>query len=188
MYEYLGNASAAAAPAPQRPVVRCPIHTQRVFDTSTMPLIVRWAEDIILREKADAIVACGHSGLLVAGALAYVTRIPVFAVRKEGETAVATRDKVSGIAQNGRAKRWVWVDDFLSSGGTFMRSRRFAYNAGLIETIHPVAVLSYGKFENAREIIATEDAAWTAHDDYDVERYRGRTDAGVYKQYGFLTY
>jgi adenine/guanine phosphoribosyltransferase-like PRPP-binding protein len=159
-----------------------------------MPLIVRWAEDIVLREKADAIVACGHSGLLVAGALSYVTRIPVFAVRKRGEKPVATSLMVSGVAPNGPAKRWVWIDDFLSTGGTFKRSRRYALDAGLIESEHPVAVLSYGRGRNDDEetYIGFDDkgyvlGGWSLNT---VEKRLQHQERGsvIYRQYGFLDY
>jgi adenine/guanine phosphoribosyltransferase-like PRPP-binding protein len=129
------------------PIRHCPSHTEPVFDTSSFPLIVRWAEEILLKERIDGIVACGFSGLLLAGALSYATRIPVFAVRKQGEQPVAGSKPVSGIAMKGPVKRWAWVDDFLSSGGTFNRSRRLVHEAKLIKSVIPAAILSYNRHD-----------------------------------------
>jgi hypothetical protein len=70
----------------------------------------------------------------------------VFAVRKDGEPVVAGgtyADRVSGVAPVGKARRWVWVDDFLSSGGTFRRSLQHLWKEGYIAVPWPVAILEY---------------------------------------------
>jgi hypothetical protein len=108
-----------------------------------MPLIVRWAEDICLKHRADAIVCCGHSGLLVAGALSYVTRIPVLAVRKAGEPQVAEYSPSVSAVLDSKAKRWVWLDDFISSGSTFRHSAAECLSHKLLATPRPEALLLY---------------------------------------------
>lgn len=110
-----------------------------------MPLLVRWAEEIVYKLKADAIVACGHSGLVLAGAVSYVTRVPVIAVRKRGEPVVAGGDaapKVSTALGN-PAKRWIWLDDFISSGGTFRNSVSELMKAHVVESAIPAGILHY---------------------------------------------
>ena len=121
-----------------------PSHTKSVFDMSTMPLIVRWAEEHAYKAKIDAIVACGHSGLVVAGALAYVTRIPVFAARKQDEPTVAyNHHLISAFKPNGPAKNWLWIDDIISSGGTFRHAARQAWKEHLVEKPYPALILEY---------------------------------------------
>lgn len=111
---------------------------------STMPLIVRWAEEHVYKHKIDAIVACGHSGLVIAGALSYVTRIPVFATRKQGEPTVAyPSTDVSAVAPNGPAQNWLWFDDFISSGGTFRHAAKLVWARNLVERPYPALILEY---------------------------------------------
>src|SRR5687767_1745713 len=93
------------------PVNRCPSHTQRAFNIETLPEVAEWAAKIVKERDVDAIVACGHSGLVIAGAVSYITRVPVLAVRKDGERPVAGGSgEVSGITRHGKAKRWIWLD------------------------------------------------------------------------------
>jgi adenine/guanine phosphoribosyltransferase-like PRPP-binding protein len=124
-------------------IVKCAPHTQAVFDVSTLPRVVKWAEDILLRHRVDALVVCGHSGILLAGALAYAMRVPVFAARKENEPTVTGWRSVSAVAPNGKAQRWAWVDDCIGSGGTMRRSVAAVKEAGLIETAVPEVILLY---------------------------------------------
>jgi hypothetical protein len=111
---------------------------------STMPRIVKWAEDHAYRAKIDAIVACGHSGLVIAGALSYVTRIPVFAARKIGEPTVAwNQHLISAFTPNGPAKNWLWLDDLISTGGTFRNAAKQAWDERLVERPYPALILEY---------------------------------------------
>lgn len=125
------------------PVDACPPHTKDIFNPASMPRIVEWARAILERERIDAMIACGHSGLPLAGALSYLLHIPVFAVRKEGEQSRAGSPVVTGFAPNGPALRWAWVDDFIGSGRTFKRSREEVAKAGLIDSIIPTCMLGY---------------------------------------------
>jgi adenine/guanine phosphoribosyltransferase-like PRPP-binding protein len=138
-------------PPADHPVRTAPEHTKNVFDISTLPLLVRWAEDLIYQLKADAIVACGHSGLVLAGAVSYVTRVPVIAVRKEGEPVVAGGGFANRVSANlvRPAERWVWLDDFLASGRTFRNSLRELKRENVVAVEQPVAILSYHASQHA---------------------------------------
>jgi hypothetical protein len=131
-----------------------PSHTRVAFDPKTMPAIVKWAAGVVEELKADAIAACGHSGLPVAGAVSFLTGVPVLAVRKDGEPVVAGGSfagRVSGVLPGGvKARRWVWIDDFLSSGGTFRRSSQHLWKEGYIAYPWPEAVLEYRYGQNER--------------------------------------
>lgn len=130
-------------------LVNCPSHTRRAFDVDTLPAIARWAANLCRMEQADAIAACGHSGLVLAGAVSFITHIPVFAVRKRGEPVVAgdSSGMVSGVARGGKSQRWVWLDDSVGSGGTFVRSRGYLLDACLIADEMPVAMILYSVSE-----------------------------------------
>lgn len=133
---------------PDAVVNRCPPHTKRVFDMNTFPRVAAWALDHIKTVQADAIVACGHSGLVLAGAVSILAQIPVFAVRKQGETSVASSPPVSGIAKHGPAQRFVWLDDFCSTGGTMRRSIAHVWRTGLVSTPVPAALIMYGSWSD----------------------------------------
>jgi hypothetical protein len=154
-----GNREAPAAPtalATENPHATkgAPSHTRVAFDPKTMPAIVKWAAGVVEELKADAIAACGHSGLPVAGAVSFLTGVPVLAVRKDGEPVVAGGSfagRVSGVLPGGvKARRWVWIDDFLSSGGTFRRSSQHLWKEGYIAYPWPEAVLEYRYGQNER--------------------------------------
>lgn len=127
-------------------IVTAPDHTKRVFDNYEMPKLARWAEEQVLDLKADGIVCCGHSGLVLAGAVSLLTRLPVVAVRKEGESTVASADPVSAVLRNGPLQRWVWLDDLLASGGTLVRSVTTAHKHGLLDTVWPAGLLLYNSY------------------------------------------
>jgi hypothetical protein len=180
------------APRAKRAVVRkvnhCPCYTEGVFDVSSLPLIVRWAETALLKERIDGIVACGHSGLILAGALSFITRIPVFAVRKPGERSVANAPVVTGIAPNGPAKRWAFVDDFVSSGGTFNRSRAAVKEAGLIKSLYPQCFLSYNRPDTKNDHfldVSETDVKWVASYQLVNEPSEGYKRI---RQYGYLSH
>lgn len=141
---------------PDSALVVAPNHTRDAFDVATLPLIVRWAESIVLSLKADAIVACGHSGLLVAGALSYLTRIPTFAVRKPSEKPVADRRRVTAVSRAGAAKRWVWLDDIVGSGGTFRNAVGELTREGLLDVRVPVGILLYNRFVDPTQFSADD--------------------------------
>jgi hypothetical protein len=91
--------------------------------------------------RADAIVACGQSGLIPGGAVSSITGVPLLAIRKEGEPTIAGGTRtVHGIIRK-EAVRWIWFDDVIDSGGTFQRSAAEAFNAELISSPLPCAII-----------------------------------------------
>lgn len=131
-------------------IEHCPSHTRPIFDPARLPEIVDWATFHVIDLGADAIVGCGHSGIVLGGVVAYTTGVPLFAVRKRGEPCVAGRDHdVSAVAPNGKAKRWVWLDDFICSGGTFRHAVKMLWEAELVTTPCPLALLHYRDSETS---------------------------------------
>lgn len=125
-------------------LIACPDHTQCVFDYKTLPAVADWAAKHLAEHKIEAIVVCGHSGLLLAGALLCFCGMPCIAVRKAGERSVADdAGKVNAVLANGPVTRWAWVDDMICTGGTYRWSRNVAYESSLITTKTPALVLSY---------------------------------------------
>lgn len=124
-------------------VITAPSHTRDAFDVNTLPKIVDKAVALLKEIQPEAILCCGHSGLLVAGAVSYVSSIPVIAVRKPGESNVASSNQVSACLRKGRAQRWVWLDDFISEGRTLRRAVQLAMRDECISGDVPAAVLSY---------------------------------------------
>jgi Adenine/guanine phosphoribosyltransferases and related PRPP-binding proteins len=122
-----------------------PMHSRPVFDLTTQRHIAYWAAKKVSDLKADAIVVCGHSGLVLAGAVGMLAHVPVFAVRKRGERecSVAASSNVTGHKEDGKAQRWVWIDDFFSSGSTLAWSAAECYREGMVESMLPVAALLY---------------------------------------------
>lgn len=141
---------------PDRPIYHAPSHTSRIFN----PTSLRHIADIVVRicedEQLDALLCCGHSGLLLAGAVSALCGILVFAARKRGEQPVAGSQglRINGIAPHGPAKRWAWIDDHISSGGTFQHSRMLAKEARLIATGIPILFILY---EGHGTYLMTED-------------------------------
>jgi len=140
--------------------VTAPTHTEPVFDIYQMPQIVQWAEQHVYSLKAEAIVACGHSGLVVAGALSYLTRVPVIAVRKAAELefvraggALSARMTSASLAK--AVDRWVWLDDLISVGTTYKHARAAIKDAGLVTQVDPAGVILYND-----DSFRYEDGAW----------------------------
>jgi adenine/guanine phosphoribosyltransferase-like PRPP-binding protein len=72
----------------------------------------------VLRDAVfDSFVVTGVSGLIIAGRLSVALGKPFLYVRKEDEIGHSNR-RVEGTL----GKRWVFVDDFVSSGATLQRA------------------------------------------------------------------
>lgn len=110
----------------QSPISEVPPHTRIVFDSVTFPRVVDWAISIAREQRYEALAACGHSGLTVAGAAGYVLRIPVIAVRKSDDDTHDSRT-VNAILPKGNV-HYAFIDDLISSGKTFYRVVRRIYN------------------------------------------------------------
>lgn len=141
---------------PEAPIYHAPSHTCRIFDPTSLGLIARRIVCICEEEKLEALLCCGHSGLILAGAVSVLCGIPVFAARKHGEQPVAGSQglKINGIAPHGPVKRWAWLDDHISSGGTFQRSRILARDARLVASAIPTLFILY---EGHGTYVMTED-------------------------------
>lgn len=96
------------------------------------------------KTSIEAIVVCGHSGLVLAGAVGLLTGIPVCAVRKEGEPSVAAGSRmISGYLPNGQVNRWGFLDDLISSGGTYRHARDTFVDSGATRAADPYAIILY---------------------------------------------
>lgn len=100
-----------------------PTHTREIFDPMKFNLLVtKMMEElpkIFEQYNANAIAVSGHSGIILAGALAFQLRIPVFAVRKGHDTR-QDDELVNGFFVRDRC-RYVILDDLISSGATVTR-------------------------------------------------------------------
>lgn len=101
-------------------LVQAPIHTRAVFNHEQLPRIVDWVVEVMRRERFGAIAASGHSGLVVAGAVGYILRIPVIAVRKKGEVALGDKRRVNAVLTKDHTV-YAFVDDLIG-GGTTLRN------------------------------------------------------------------
>lgn len=82
---------------------------------------VRDARSVLSGAKYDLLVGTGMSGALVVPVLAYALRKRFAIVRKESDTQKQNHSdfKVEGQMRSG--DRWLFVDDFISSGATYRR-------------------------------------------------------------------
>jgi hypothetical protein len=63
-------------------------------------------------------------------------------VRKEGEPTVSIRRPLSGVLHR-PARRWVWLDDMVASGGTMRHAIKTAKACRMIANTTPLAMLLY---------------------------------------------
>ena len=121
----------------------CPNHTARVFNIAEFPNTVQFVSEIVQKLKVDAIACSGHSGLIVCGAVALKTDIPVIAIRKIGDRAKADHRQLNGIL-HGRVRSWAIVDDLISSGRTVGRIIKKMRLYAVSPAILPKSVILYG--------------------------------------------
>jgi Adenine/guanine phosphoribosyltransferases and related PRPP-binding proteins len=127
-----------------REVVTAPSYSRASFEPERLDRAAHWAVRKASELRAEAIVAIGHSGLVIAGAVSVLSGLPVFAVRKRGEQSFShDPSEVNGVARNGPVERWVFLDDFIASGKSFRWSAYQVHKHGLAKTAIPVASLSY---------------------------------------------
>lgn len=141
---------------PTLPVHHVPSHTSRLFDPTSLCRMAEAVAKICLDEKIEALLVCGISGLILAGAASVLGDIRVLAARKPSENPVAGTQglRVCGIAPSGPFKRWAWLDDHIGSGGTFQRSRGLAKEARLIASAIPSLIILY---EGSGRYLMTEE-------------------------------
>lgn len=151
------------------PIVTAPVYERAAFDPARLADVAAWAKVEVHRLQAQAIVAAGHSGLIVAGAASLISGVPVFAVRKNGEQSFShSPAKVNAVAPRGAVERWVFLDDFVASGKTLRWAMQQVYHYRLVVSPIPTAILAYAG-SNAppidawwRESIAPEWDGWPA--------------------------
>ena len=140
------------------PVVTAPSYSRASFEPHRLTPIAHWAVREIKRLRTQAIVAIGHSGLVVAGAVSVLSGVPVFAVRKNGEEHSAHYGELAnGVAPKGPVARWVFLDDFISSGASLRWSALQVWRRGLTLEPIPQAVLTYHG-STSRQYV---DEAWS---------------------------
>jgi adenine/guanine phosphoribosyltransferase-like PRPP-binding protein len=128
-----------------------PSYHTPAYDTFGAQHIVAWAVQLIQQHGIQAIAARGLSGLVIAGAIGYAAKVPVFAVRNERDGGHSTTS-ATGVTPFGVAvERWAFVDDLIETGRTLNTVRRELYAAGLTTTAIPSLILLYSDW-NATEM------------------------------------
>lgn len=123
----------------------CPSYSHDSFDMERMPAVAEWAARLVKHVGAKAILSCGHSGLVIAGAVSYISKVPVIAVRKAGEEKLGRASSNMASSTVSRVERWVFLDDTIATGTTFRHSVSAALRDELITHALPAAVLLYNE-------------------------------------------
>lgn len=110
----------------------CPSYTRQLFNPRTFRDVVEWAATQIVTFSQPstpqtmgqlgirAVAGCGHSGVLVAAAVAYRLNLPVIAVRKGGDTDGAHDSSDLNAVLEG-TESYAIIDDLVASGRTMTR-------------------------------------------------------------------
>lgn len=127
-----------------------PSHTRPIFNIQSFPIMVDWVVKAARRIGVDALAACGHSGLIVAGAAAYVLKIPVIAVRKKDQIPASDDGRlVNAFLDVKKAIEYGFVDDLVDEGKTY-RHVTTAIDRELGPTIKCGAVFLYNGEDYSR--------------------------------------
>ena len=128
----------------RREKITAPSYSRASFDPAKLANVASWASRAAKAARAGAIVAVGHSGLVMAGAVSLLSGLPVFAVRKRGELA-STHDisEVNAVARDGAVDSWIFLDDFISSGETLRRAAGMVWQERLVRRPYPDVILLY---------------------------------------------
>jgi len=95
-----------------------PSYSRKSFDVAQFARVVAWALCIVKRERFEAITGCGHSGLLIVGAVAFKAGIPGIAVRKKNGPDSRAHDSLPWHGVVPDAMRYAFIDDIVASGTT----------------------------------------------------------------------
>lgn len=104
-------------------VLWAPSHTSKVFNVEELPKLVKQALPVLRklrrRIKFNTLAVSGHSGIVLATLLCAKLKMPLLAVRKDGDNMCADDCRVNGT----RLKdcRYLIIDDLISSGTTLRR-------------------------------------------------------------------
>lgn len=128
-----------------RGITTAPKYSRASFDPERLRGVAHWAAKAVRAARTDAIVAIGHSGLVMAGAVSLLTGLPVFAVRKKGEER-SSHDpdtRVHAVAKDGAVRSWVFLDDMIASGETLRHAAASVWESHLVRRPHPDVILLY---------------------------------------------
>jgi hypothetical protein len=150
-------------------LIAAPGHTQKMFDPKDFQRLVESVVQRVrdIQEKhpeVQALAACGHSGLMLMGAVSYLTGLPQIAVRKTKDTYHDHRTANGWMGCRG----YLIIDDLISSGSTIDKiiagiEREFAKersdNPGVFEDLEcpkPVAILLYEQYSTYRYNVVSQ--------------------------------
>lgn len=136
--------------------ISSPGHTGDIFDPKTFTELAKQVAERVreIRQKnpeAEALAASGHSGVMLMGAVSFITGLPMIAVRKNPDTIQDVRMANGWMG----AKGYIILDDLIATGSTvdrivseieeeFQRCKR-TYDAykKLKQAPKPVAIVLY---------------------------------------------
>lgn len=123
-----------------------PTHTRKIFNPPTFQSVCEWAIDqIIDLGNIEAIAACGHSGLPLAGALSYALGLHLIAVRRQGDMPIGDK-RIINTSNGTPYQRYVIVDDLVHSGKTMMHMIQQIHNLDIAQPVLPTAILLYEQY------------------------------------------
>lgn len=98
------------------------VYLKTVFEPelfqATVAKTLMAAKDLKIETDFDTIACSGVSGYAMAFVLAHAMGTPVLCVRKENDGSHYRGYRASGLEGNFAARRYLIVDDFISSGNT----------------------------------------------------------------------
>ena len=125
-----------------------PPHTKALFKPETLEVVVKYLEYQIKKLGGiEAIACCGFSGIIPASIVANRLGIDIIAIRKESEESRANGDSDRCNTHPGRPrfKRWVIVDDLISSGRTMRWIIRQVKEHNITTRTPPTAIILHAE-------------------------------------------
>jgi len=92
------------------------IHSNYMNMAWDTPKLIRQAKRVLKHQSYDALVGTGLSGTMVVPLLAHLLKKRFAIVRKEDDRSTHSSHRIEGNLEVG--DRWIFVDDFVSSGDT----------------------------------------------------------------------
>jgi len=130
-----------------------PGHTRALFEPKRLNVVVEYLVDQIKRLGGiEAIACCGFSGIIPASIVANRLGIDIIAIRKQSEESRANGDGDRCNTHPGRPvyKRWVIVDDLISSGRTMRWIIRQVKDHNITTRTMPTAIILHAEDERTR--------------------------------------
>lgn len=130
--------------------LHCPNYTSQIFDPRQFQDLVNNMSRKILqlqvKLKLNCIAATGNSGLLLAGAVGFQTKLPFFAVRKKSDSSHDPK-MVNGFIPKLGA-RYLIIDDLIDTGLTIRRIVRRMQDS--VSRSEPVGILLYNDYMDGK--------------------------------------